>query len=247
MLIDIHSHILPTCDDGAKDIEASITLLKMMKAQGITDVIATPHFYPSDETIEDFKERVSVSYKNLLNADINDLPNIYLGCELFYYKGITKSEYIEEFTLNKSKYILLEPNPYFLDKAFMSELLYLKNELGITPIIPHIERYDKSKGYKYFLKFIKENKILTQVNTSSFFNKAYNKTVKKLFSEHLVTFVATDTHSLNRPPMMDSALSVIENQLSQREKKKILYNLELLYDNIIVKENLNEIKHPKYL
>ena len=168
MLIDIHSHILPECDDGAKDIEASITLLKMMKVQGITDVIATPHFYPSDETIEDFKERVSTSYKNLLNAGINDLPNIYLGCELFYYKGITKSEYIKEFTLNKSKYILLEPNPYFLDKTFMDELLYLKNELGMMPIIPHIERYYKAKGYKNFLKFIKENKILTQVNTSSF-------------------------------------------------------------------------------
>ena len=46
MYFDIHSHILPAVDDGAKNIEASIKLLEIMQQQGITDVIATPHFYP---------------------------------------------------------------------------------------------------------------------------------------------------------------------------------------------------------
>ena len=45
ILLDIHSHILPGVDDGAKNTEESLELLRMMKSQGITDVIATPHFY----------------------------------------------------------------------------------------------------------------------------------------------------------------------------------------------------------
>ena len=44
--LDIHSHVLPAVDDGAKDIEASIALLKMMQSQGVTHVIATPLFTP---------------------------------------------------------------------------------------------------------------------------------------------------------------------------------------------------------
>lgn len=246
MLLDIHSHILPNVDDGAKDVEASIVLLEMMQQQGITNVIATPHFYPHDDTIEDFKERVIVAQK-LLNKYSNGLPKITLGCELFYFNGISKSEFIKDFTLGDSNYILLEPNSYSITKTFMNELLYMRDELGLIPIIPHIERYNSSNGYNTFIKFIKTNKILTQANASSFFDKSYNRILKKLFKNGIVTFVATDTHSINRPPMMDSALLEIEKRFSVAEKERILSNLNTLYSEIISKEDTNEIKHAEYL
>ena len=63
-LIDIHSHILPEMDDGAKNIEESKKLLKMLKDQGIDLVVATPHFYPMDMNLEDFieKRRAKIEY-----------------------------------------------------------------------------------------------------------------------------------------------------------------------------------------
>ena len=159
-MLDIHAHILPNVDDGAKNLENAITLLEMMAQQGITDVIATPHFYPSEATLEEFKEKTQISLETLKNANVK-LPNILLGCELYYFNGVSKSEYIKEFTLNGSNYLLLEPSYSCITKAFLSELLYLKNDLNITPIIPHIERYYKTPGFRMLLKFIKENKILT--------------------------------------------------------------------------------------
>ena len=246
MLLDIHSHILPNVDDGAKDLETAITLLKLMQKQGITTVIATPHFYPHDDTIEAFKNRRNASYE-LLRKQTDKLPNIILGCELFYFSGITRSEFMKEFTIGKSNYLLLEPNPYMLSKGFMNEILYLKNELGIIPIIAHVERYHTCKSYRAFLKFIKENGILTQVNAASFFSKSYNRVLKKLFKDKIITFIATDTHSLRRPPMMDIALSEIENRFGLTEVKRIIYNLETLYNNITVEAANDEIKHPKYL
>ena len=48
MYFDIHSHRLPGVDDGAKDICASVELINSMKKEGITAVIATPHFYPNE-------------------------------------------------------------------------------------------------------------------------------------------------------------------------------------------------------
>ncbi len=247
MLLDLHTHILPDCDDGAKNVKISLELLKMMKAQGITDVIATPHFYPDSDTIDAFKTRVAASFSKLSKVATNDLPKILIGCELFYFRGISKSEYINDFTINKSRYILIEPNPYFIDKIFMDEILYLKNDLGLIPIIPHIERYHKSRGFKNFLKFIKENKILTQVNCASFFDKSYNRIIKKLFDQRLVTFIATDSHSLNRPPMLSLALCEIENSFSSQAKQKILHNLNSLLEDITNKEENDEIEQFKYL
>ena len=54
MYFDIHSHILPGVDDGAKDICESVELINSMKKEGITAVIATPHFYPNEMYLSDF-------------------------------------------------------------------------------------------------------------------------------------------------------------------------------------------------
>lgn len=245
MLLDIHSHILPAVDDGAKSIDDTLVLLEMMCSQGITHVIATPHFYPNDDTIEEFKSRVAKAI-NILNKRHNNAPEIIIGCELFYFTGISKSELIKEFTLGKSKYILLEPSPFFINKTLMSELLYLRDELGLTPIIPHIERYYKSTGYKEFIKFIKEHKILCQVNAGSFFDKHYNHVLQKLFKNGIVTFVATDTHSLNRPPLLSDALEEILKRFGENEKERILSNIQTLLREITSKEQCDEIEHFEY-
>ena len=53
-MLDIHSHILHAVDDGAKTTEESLQILTEMYRQGITDVIATPHFYPLEDNLEDY-------------------------------------------------------------------------------------------------------------------------------------------------------------------------------------------------
>lgn len=64
-MVDIHSHILPGIDDGAKSREESLQLLKMMKEQGISEVVATPHFVPGRENLESFLNRVVISKNEL--------------------------------------------------------------------------------------------------------------------------------------------------------------------------------------
>lgn len=235
MLLDIHAHILPRVDDGPQSLDDAVILLKNMKQQGITDVIATPHFYPSETTIEEFKEKTLLAFEQLKNVNA-EIPNIMLGCELYYFNGISKSEYISDFTLAGSSYLLLEPSFSCITKGFINEILYLKNELNITVIIPHIERYNKTPGFKMLLKFVKENKILTQVNATSFFLKSYNRILKKLFKAGIVTFIATDTHSLHRPPMIANAFSEIEKRFGAAEKQRIISNLKNIYTDITVKE-----------
>ena len=109
MFFDIHAHILPFMDDGASSVEESLDLLEALKEQGITDVILTPHFYPQIDSLEDFKEDLTNSYKELFSEyNKKDLPKLYFGCELLYFAGMGDSELLEEFCLNNSKFLLLE-------------------------------------------------------------------------------------------------------------------------------------------
>ena len=44
-MIDLHTHILPDIDDGARDVETSLALIKAEKEQGVKEIVFTPHYY----------------------------------------------------------------------------------------------------------------------------------------------------------------------------------------------------------
>ena len=93
IILDIHSHILPGVDDGAADLNESVKLLEALFEQGVTDVVATPHFYPMDEDIDSFKDRIGRAYLRLWEkSEGRNLPNIYLGAEVLYYRYIGNSD-----------------------------------------------------------------------------------------------------------------------------------------------------------
>ena len=244
IMLDIHSHILPAVDDGAKTIEESLEILKEMYRQGITDVLATPHFYPLEDNLEDYLSITRKAFSVLKeNTKPKKVPNIFLGCEILYYSGISKASKLKHFTLNGSCFLLLELTPDLINDNLFDELLYLKGKRNIVPIIAHIERYKTAKKYKKFINFVKDNGILTQVNATSFFRKDYSKTLDKLFSENVVTFIGTDSHSVDRrPPFMDIALEKIAQKYGNETKEKLIENANKLYLDITGKENFNEIK-----
>ena len=108
-IFDIHSHILPGVDDGPTEIETSLQLLSSMKEQGITDVIATPHFFATHENLEEYISKVNSAYTLLKEESKHkDLPNIYLCSEVFYFSGMGKINSVKSLSLCNSKYILLE-------------------------------------------------------------------------------------------------------------------------------------------
>lgn len=60
-IIDFHSHILPGIDDGSRDVSMSLELLKESRNQGIGAVVATPHFYANNNTIDRFLDDCRIS------------------------------------------------------------------------------------------------------------------------------------------------------------------------------------------
>ena len=233
-LIDIHSHILPNVDDGSKNLQMSLELLKLCKEQGITDIIATPHFDAQYDNIETHNERVNEAYKKLL-SEINGkaLPNIYIGAEVYYFNGIGKSYGARNLTLAKSNYILLELPHTNFDNAIIKDIENLSHIVGVTPIIAHIERYASLRGFKKLLALISSGTVLAQANASSLFMPHFRRAVLKLIKKGYISFVATDTHSTDsRPPMLKEALEEIEKQFGSHQKKVFLRNSDKLYNEI---------------
>lgn len=225
---------MPGVDDGAKTVDESLALLNMMKKQGITHVIATPHFYAMDDSLEEYINRINLSYNKLMDAvNETELPKIYLGSEVLYYRYIGQSESVYKFCLNKSNYLLLELADNCIDSGLFEDILKLRDNMGITPIIAHLERYYRASGYKKLLKFIRDEKILTQINASSLFIDSYSKTVEKLIKKGIINFIATDAHSPDsRPPMMKDALIKISEKLGREYLSVFLRNSQLLLEQI---------------
>ncbi len=240
-MVDIHSHILPAMDDGSKSINESIKILTELKKQGITDVFATPHFYPQSDDAHDFNEALQKSYSKLNKALKNKcLPNIHLGCELLYFEGISNSDSISQFCLGDSNFLLLELAPYRITDKLLQDIISLRDEKKITPIIAHIERYSYTKNFGKLLKFIETEKILTQINASSLFERKGYKTIKKLIKKDIVTFIATDAHSIDeRPPMVADALKLIGEKFGEDIRFKLVQNSKSLLEKILGESKLN--------
>lgn len=232
--IDIHSHILHGIDDGSKSLEMSLELLEMMKAEGITDVIATPHFDARYENFEEHNEKVDRAYNELLNSTSGkELPNILLGSEVYYFEGMGKSYGIKNFTLSDSEYILVELSARPIDDTVIEDICNIYENLGLRPILAHIERYAGFRGFKKLLRLVEDGIVLTQVNAESVFNKPFKNVVKKLIKRGYVTFIATDTHSVDtRPPMLKRALDEIEKQFGKDIKETFKENSKMFLDTI---------------
>lgn len=233
--LDIHSHILPGADDGARDIDESLELLKIMKSQGITDVVATPHFYASYDNLEDHLEKINSAYLNLVSAaDGLNLPNIYLGNEVFYFSGIGKSSDIKVLCIENSPILLLELPVCEISESILEDINELSISLGIVPIIAHIERYSHNRGFKKLLKMIENGVAFAQLNVSSVLHSDFKKTAAKLIKGGYISFIATDTHSVDiRPPMLADALNEISSKFGKDCKKLYTENSQKLLERLL--------------
>lgn len=107
-MIDFHSHILPGMDDGSQTVEESLTLLEMLRAQGVDTVAATPHFYARENSPEVFLRRRREAWERLNARLTPGGPQVLLGAEVRYYRGISRLEELHRLCLSGTHVLLLE-------------------------------------------------------------------------------------------------------------------------------------------
>lgn len=197
-MIDIHTHILPSIDDGANNIEESIEIIKKASLNGVTDIILTPHFIMGSyyNANNQDKKKLITKLKRLIKKE--NIPiNIYIGNEVYVENNmleLKKDGYIA--TLNNSKYLLFEL-PFTDSYNGLEDILFDLNCKKITGIIAHPERYSSVKNNPSIIYDWIERGALLQCNIGSFFGK-YGKRAKKtailLLKHRAISFIASDIH-----------------------------------------------------
>ena len=107
-MTDFHSHILPAMDDGSRSVDESAEMLNELSGQGISRVIATPHFYANDESVFDFLGRRREAFDKLSTVLTPDMPQVLLGAEVRYYDGISHLADMKSLCVQGTDLFLLE-------------------------------------------------------------------------------------------------------------------------------------------
>lgn len=236
MFTDIHTHILPGVDDGPKTLEESEKLLQTAVSSGILNIVATPHFYPNKHSLPKRLELINQGFntlKTLINAKFEGV-NLCLGMEVRYYRGISKSDAINTFCFENSKIILLELGYEPIDNYIAEEILELFY-CGYTVVLAHIERYYKLKGLSKIKKLIKSGFVKAQVNAASLFETEFSHIVLKLIKSGMVSFLASDMHSVElRPPKIKEAFNYLEEKIGGERVLELKENSNKLFSLIKV-------------
>lgn len=201
---DVHTHVLPGIDDGAKTKEESLELIKMLKEQGITDVILTPHFYTFETSLARFIAKRKNAFEEIKEYfDSNDIK-AHLGAEVYLLDTLFGLEDISELCIDKGSYILVElPFNEKNIKKVLSILNRLSATFQVIPILAHIEKYPDFFN-REFLAEAKKMDCLVQFDIDSLKNPLLRKKIKGFIEQGYVQFAGSDCHNLKeRKPNID--------------------------------------------
>lgn len=190
---EIHCHVLPGIDDGAKTILESEQLLAKYNSLGCTRVIATPH------TMGGIYNNTPQSIENAFK-EVSNTQNIALSYASEYMLDELFESYLnkKELLPLKGTYLLVEMS-FFQPPENLYEQLFRIGTRGYIPIMAHPERYayyhDRFDVYKEF----KRKGCLLQLNAlslSAHYGQNVQKTAFKLLEAGLYDFIGLDTHRL---------------------------------------------------
>lgn len=222
--VDFHSHILPGIDDGSKTAEESIAMLTMAAEQGIRCVVATPHFYPGYDRPERFLENRARAEAELREAmkDRQNLPEVIVGAEVYFFRGISQSELLPELTIQGKRCILLEMPPAPWSEDIYRELEEIWDKWGVTPIIAHIDRYIAPFRTDGIPERLSRLPVLVQANAEFFLGKFTGPMALRMLKKDQIQLLGSDCHNLtSRKPNLGLALEKIRQKLGQETVDEI--------------------------
>lgn len=200
-MVDIHCHILPALDDGAKSLDESVEMAEMAIADGITHVVATPH------ASSEFRFDFDLVQKRCgeLQARLGDRLKLATGCD--FHLNMENLQDIRsnpaKYSINQKRYLLVE----FADFAIpptADVTLHELQLLGLSPIITHPERNALLRSQPQRLLGWLRQGCCVQVTAQSLLGKwgeSAKKQVEEWLGQKIVHFFASDAHNTTQRPL----------------------------------------------
>lgn len=213
-MFDIHSHIIYHIDDGSRDLEESLSLIRKDREEGAEAIIATPHYYiqhPTDPAR--IRAKLAAIQKAVPDA------RLYSGNEVLYFDSMTERlQSGEILTLADSHYTLIE---FYPEESYQVILRAVRNvrNAGFRPIIAHAERFRAMQ--EHGLAEVRELGAYIQLSTEPLSHTGVSglldretRFIRKALKQQEADFLGTDMHRMDhRPPVLREAIAWAEKNL----------------------------------
>ncbi|MDI9519847.1 MAG: hypothetical protein QM308_01615 [Bacillota bacterium] len=216
---DIHSHLLFGLDDGPRDLEESIILLKMARDEGIRTQFLTPHYGPESGYTPD-AQKIRENFEILKARARIEVPEmtLLLGSELYCAPNqvIGRVERGEALSMANTSYLLLEFNewgPYRQTAEHITKSMLFLRHTNWRLILAHAERYRDFKGKQSLYRDLVSGGVYLQINAYDLMDQPddwVRENTRWLVQNRLAHFIGTDAHRLKkRTPVMRSGVDYL--------------------------------------
>ena len=199
-LVDLHCHILPGIDDGAKNLDVSMSLIQKEMEDGVVGIVFTPHFHYERITLDAFVQQRKMAYRSVV-AQLAErkLPlAVKLGAEVYFTTALASLD--------------------------LSKLAFAVQNRGYTPILAHVERYPYVTEDPTLLYRWVSSGALAQINASGLVRSGHTaKWLHKLLDWNLVHLMCSDCHSVTtRPPNLKDGMTQISSSTAKLLQKNAI-------------------------
>ena len=225
-MIDLHCHLLPGIDDGARDLETSLEMARVAVADGIRVTACTPHIQPGvfDNRAEDIRAGVVALQKALNDAGIP--LTLVVGCDAHvrhdFVPALRNRQLV---SLHDTRYVLFEP-PHHVVPPRMEDLLFDILAAGYVPILTHPERLTWIAPQFEMLRRLSRSGVWMQITSGSVtgrFGRGPQELAERMLGEGMVHILATDAHSTRRrPPLLREGMEAAAKIVGEEEARHMV-------------------------
>jgi len=225
-VIDLHCHLLPGVDDGARNLSVSLAMASAAVAQGTTVVACTPHILPgvyqnsgpaireATKQLQDALDQEEIPLQLTTGADVHMAPN--------FVAGLRSGQLL---TLADSRYVLVEP-PHNVAPPQIEDFFFNLVTAGYVPILTHPERLSWLRSRYDTIKKLVQTGVWMQLTAGSF-TGAFGRTAlywaQRLLDEGCVHLIASDAHDAERrPPDMALGREAVAKRIGAEEARHLV-------------------------
>lgn len=222
--IDTHCHIIPGVDDGPPDIDTSLAMARMAMADGIIEIVATPHILEGYYDGSDREQRLAQLRKIFISVGI-DL-RLSAGAEVPMSACLAgDKQFLKSLAINGGKFLLMETAETTFDQ--IARAAYRVRLCGLYPILAHPERAAfVQKRPNQLNEILERDQIYCQLTAASIegiFGKTIKKTSLLLAKSGMIHLVASDAHSTGkRAPLLSNCYKILCAELGENAARTIM-------------------------
>jgi protein-tyrosine phosphatase len=214
VFVDIHSHVIPSADDGAPDVRAGLELCREAARHGTSVLYGTPHIWPHLVLTDDREREIRAAYAEMAPRAAEWGLELRLGYELTP-TGELLAQDLSRYVLEDTRRLLVEL-PFSGPLSLVERVAESADASGLRSVLAHPERADGVVSDPLVTRDYKARGWLLQVNATSLLGRhgpEPEETGWLLIERGLADVVASDGHRPKRPPHLDEAYELVKDRI----------------------------------